>query len=61
MKTVIKPVSYLRNILERDHAKIDSMGLPFINMFPYDCYWGVSTFLRLIVNKNYSNNTIHVF
>ncbi|WP_274369228.1 hypothetical protein [Morganella morganii] len=60
MKTVIKSASDLRKILERDYTKLDSMGFPFINMFPYDCCRGNSVFLALIANKYYPKNTVHV-
>lgn len=60
MKTVIKLASDLRNILERDHAKLDSMGFPFINMFPCDCCRGASVFLGLIANKYYPKHAINV-
>lgn len=60
MKTIIKLASDLRSILEKDHSELDSMGFPFIGMFPRDCCRGASVFLGLITNKFYPKYSINI-
>lgn len=63
MKKMIEPIklaSDLREVLEKAHTKLDSMGFPFFFDFPVNCCQGSSILLGLEASQNFPSSKIEI-
>ncbi|MGA3699972.1 hypothetical protein ACPAVH_29550 [Enterobacteriaceae bacterium TYF_5] len=60
MTKCIKLASDLREVLEKTHTKLDSMGFPFFFDFPVNCCQGSSILLGLEASQNFSTSKIEI-
>ncbi|HHR6573946.1 TPA: hypothetical protein ACS8DH_001394 [Providencia alcalifaciens] len=56
----IKLASDLREILERTHTKLDSMGFPHFSDFPVNSCQGGSILLGLEASQNFSTSKVEI-
>lgn len=60
MENVIRLSQNIREILEKNHKKLDSMGFPFFFDFPKNCCQGASLLLGLEAQKHFLNSHINI-